>query len=265
MSRRKDPHALSERTKAQYAKTLARAYGRRVPGFVPQYETWPESTRAILRAALQAYWAERGQRAKGLTLAEQIHSTARVERAAIFPSLEEAAAFWRTGSRVAPVAYWAVTRFIGRHGLRSEEGLAMPRAKVESAARFGRLVVLGKNNVERVLHVPQSKRLLDELLTATTRDGDRWDVVGALLSPSGTLDTRRLVLTEYVRLVAETAGLDPSIWHPHVLRHVFSDQMLADGTSERELQAALGHKRLETLARYTHPKPERFSRNIKSD
>lgn len=265
MSRKKDASALSERTRAQYARTLERAFGKKAPTFVPKHDDWPESTRAILRAAIQSYWLEQGDEAKGILLARKISAGRRVERVAVFPTEEEAERFVKAGPKVVDGGCWAVIRLIVRHGLRSEEALAMPRARLQSAARYSKLTVLGKGSVERVLHVPQSKKLFDELLTTPRKGGGDWNVVGEILSARGGLDTQRQGLSECIRAVAREAGLDPSIWHPHTLRHVFADQMLNDGTSERELQAALGHKRLETLARYTHPRPERFSRKIRGE
>lgn len=43
--------------------------------------------------------------------------------------------------------------------------------------------------------------------------------------------------------------------HPHLLRHTFATYMLEEGSTIREVQEILGHKRVETTARYTHITP----------
>ena len=48
------------------------------------------------------------------------------------------------------------------------------------------------------------------------------------------------------------AGLDPSLYSPHKLRHTAATLMLQNGVDVRTLQEVLGHESLNTTQIYTH-------------
>ena len=69
------------------------------------------------------------------------------------------------------------------------------------------------------------------------------------VNPVNPLSTRQF--NRIVHIAAEGAGLSKRV-SPRSLRHAFATHMLERGEDIRYIQARLGHKKLETTARYTH-------------
>lgn len=55
---------------------------------------------------------------------------------------------------------------------------------------------------------------------------------------------------------------DSDAWTPHVLRHTFATRALDRGGNLAELQAMLGHAKIETTAIYVHPSPGAMLRAV---
>lgn len=276
MSRKKDWEALAPRTKSKYMAVLESAFGKKVPSYVPDYSDWPESMRAILRAAMQAYWHARGDEAKGIILAKKITHGRTLERAVVWPTIAQGTRFLAEAERTEPRAAFLLVKLCCRRGWRIEELCSTSRPNWVAGVRWGRLKVVGKGNKERVLVVGNVTKTIEELLSipahpphdrSVAHDPEaKWNFPGETLARLGSsFETHRNLISRYMKRVAETAGLDPEQWHPHTLRHVFSDRYLANGGTERKLQEALGHASAETLRRYTHPSPESVGEHFEGD
>ena len=57
----------------------------------------------------------------------------------------------------------------------------------------------------------------------------------------------------------DAAGLDPSLYSAHKLRHTAATLMLQNGVDVRTLQEVLGHDHLNTTQIYTHVSSENLA------
>lgn len=138
----------------------------------------------------------------------------------------------------------ALLRILYRGGLRCEEALALTPRSVNMTRREIR-VDNGKGGKDRV--VPTDEATLEIL--------DRWKAV----RPRSdwlfcTLDGDRMD-SGYVRKMVARYGVKAGIeirCHPHLLRHTCASELLEEGFTLVEVQAVLGHERLETTAIYQH-------------
>jgi len=64
-----------------------------------------------------------------------------------------------------------------------------------------------------------------------------------------------------IKVAAETSGLDPERWHPHVLRHAAATHMCDHGASLQSVSTLLGHAKLSTTQIYTRVSPGRLRRS----
>ena len=66
----------------------------------------------------------------------------------------------------------------------------------------------------------------------------------------------------FLRMVQRTgkAGKLPFPVHPHMLRHSTGYKLATDGHDTRSLAHYLGHRNLQSTARYTALAPDRFAR-----
>jgi integrase/recombinase XerD len=142
-------------------------------------------------------------------------------------------------------------------GVRVSELVTLPMAAVRGAPRM--ILVKGKGNKDRMAPLSDPAR---ESITAwlALRDAeeDQARLAGKpanryLFPGSGAAGhLTRQQFFGLVKAMALTAGLDPSLVSPHVLRHAFATHLLANGADLRVIQTLLGHADLSSTEIYTH-------------
>jgi type 1 fimbriae regulatory protein FimB/type 1 fimbriae regulatory protein FimE len=136
-----------------------------------------------------------------------------------------------------------------RHGLRASELVSIRWSQID--LRHGRLHVnRAKGGIESVhpLHGPEL-RALRPLQGASPY---------VFVTEAGTPVTTAWFLRMIAR-TGEAAGL-PFPAHPHMLRHSTGYKLANDGHDTRSLAHYLGHRNLQSTARYTALAPHRFAR-----
>jgi len=136
-------------------------------------------------------------------------------------------------------------------GLRASEVVHLKIADIDSERMIVR-VNQGKGRRDRYAMLSPS---LLELLRAWWRQGHAqgkmlqggWLFPGR--NPINPLSTRQL--NTVCHLAARVAGLDKRI-SMHTLRHSFATHLLENKVDIRVIQVLLGHRKLETTARYSH-------------
>ena len=61
---------------------------------------------------------------------------------------------------------------------------------------------------------------------------------------------------QYLRRLAQRAGLGDIKVTPHVFRHSFGTNAAARGANAFIIMKIMGHSDIQTTSRYTHPQPE---------
>jgi integrase/recombinase XerD len=153
--------------------------------------------------------------------------------------------------------------------LRVSELISLPLAAAQRDPQF--LLVRGKGGKERVVPLSApARQALAAYLDCRTRflpqrhppdaKTARW------LFPSrgaeGHLTRQRC--GQLLKELALTAGLDPSLLSPHVLRHAFASHLLDHGADLRSVQQMLGHADIATTQIYTHVQSERLRRLVET-
>jgi integrase/recombinase XerD len=135
-------------------------------------------------------------------------------------------------------------------GLRVSEAVGLDKSGVDLADRFVR--VIGKGGKERV--VPIGRHAADAVRRYLSRGRpylDRRHRPELFLNAKGGPLTRAGAFL-ILRRLAESAGLEPTRVHPHILRHSFATHLLEGGADLRSVQEMLGHADLSTTELYTH-------------
>jgi len=136
-------------------------------------------------------------------------------------------------------------------GLRASEVVHLKVTDIDSERMIVR-VVQGKGQRDRYAMLSPS---LLQLLRAWWRHGQArgqmlqggWLFPGR--NPVNPLSTRQL--NHACHFAAQSAGLDKQI-SMHTLRHSFATHLLENKVDIRVIQVLLGHRKLETTARYSH-------------
>jgi integrase/recombinase XerD len=131
-------------------------------------------------------------------------------------------------------------------GLRVSEMLALTTADIDSA-RMVLHIRDTKNRHDRIVPLPPPA--LDALRAYWKEDRPK----GPMLFPGrgGRETLTREAVQQVVSRAARKAGISHRVY-PHLLRHAFATHMLELGGDIRTVQILLGHRSLQSTARYTH-------------
>jgi len=142
--------------------------------------------------------------------------------------------------------YCILTLFLNC-GLRISELVGLNLTDV----RGDQLRVLGKGNKERILYLNSACQSAISDWLAVREQSAKVDKNALFITRKHTRVTKDGI--HYMvkkRLLA--AGLDPSLYSSHKLRHTAATLMLQNGVDVRTLQEVLGHEHLNTTQIYTH-------------
>jgi integrase/recombinase XerD len=153
--------------------------------------------------------------------------------------------------RAGPTAV-AALELLYATGLRVSELLALPPAAITAGEAM--ILIRGKGGKERIVPLsPIAAAAAGRLLAGREKPG-RWLFPGR--DPRRPMTRQGLALL--LKQAALAAGLDPALVSPHVLRHAFATDLLANGANLRSLQTLLGHSAIATTEIYTHLTAERL-------
>jgi integrase/recombinase XerD len=142
-------------------------------------------------------------------------------------------------------------------GLRVSELVGLRIGAVEKGRDL--LVVRGKGGRERM--VPISPRARNALQLWLKLRSDKTslqsnDRIFPSHGRAGHLSRQHFALE--LKALANRAGLDPELVHPHVLRHAFATHLVNSGADLVSVQQMLGHADISTTQIYTHVSGERL-------
>lgn len=134
-------------------------------------------------------------------------------------------------------------------GLRVSETLALVAGDIDSR----RMVIHvrdTKNRHDRIVPLPSSA--LEALRTYWRESRPQGTLLfGSPYQPDKGRALSRVAVHKALRRAVERAGLKLRVY-PHLLRHAFATHLLEIGTDLRTVQILLGHRSLQSTARYTH-------------
>jgi site-specific recombinase XerD len=140
-------------------------------------------------------------------------------------------------------------------GLRAGEVVRLKVKHIDSAQAIIRIEQSKGRKDRNVMLSPETLALLRQWWKARASRYDagmpvqeRW-LFPSRKSAGKPLTTRHL--NRLFHEAADAAGIRKSV-SLHALRHSFATHLLDNGTDIRKIQALLGHKKLETTARYVH-------------
>ena len=165
-------------------------------------------------------------------------------------SMEEVRAFF---SHIGLMKFRAALMVCYGAGLRSGEVVELKVSDIDSSRMLIR-VRQGKGAKDR--YTVLSPRLLTVL-----REYWRQQRPADWLFPGTQAGTHLhpRTLQEVCRDASQLAGFDKRVT-PHTLRHSFATHLLENGTDTRVIQVLLGHRRIDTTARYTAVAPQAVGR-----
>lgn len=142
---------------------------------------------------------------------------------------------------------YAILMFFLNCGIRRSELVGLNLSDVYE----DRIRVTGKGNKERIVYFGSAcKAAIDAYLPERNKK-----VLSDNRALFGSRDNNRISVTAVHRLVKKhmlAAGLDPSQYSAHKLRHTAATLMVSNGVDIKTVQEVLGHEHLNTTEIYTH-------------
>ncbi len=139
-----------------------------------------------------------------------------------------------------------ILKLLPRTGLRISEICGLQRSDLTKRGGVKGILFRGKRDEQRFVPLSSAAEKALEGYMALY-DPDRWlftGYSGGPISPEAVRKVCRKMRTQNPALGELT---------PHVLRHTFATMALRRGADLRTVQALLGHKSIQTTARYLHP------------
>lgn len=249
---------LSPSTLEKYARIL-----ERTAAFSPaQLNALPNTQKRLLRAA--ARWREATGGTAAASVLAQTVPVYEIQKALEIPDEGATLAYEAAADKLTAVDR-ALALIPLRLGLRAAEVCSLTRASVEAAIRTSALKAVVKGGRERFIPADKVTDLLQTLLDTpkahplklfytpkeiAANAKAKWACVGEIIS-TGKENAQYRSLWRIVRRVGKRAGWLKS--RPHLLRHAFGTRMNRDGAPLSTIQAALGHRSIQTTTRYVHP------------
>jgi len=256
--------AIGENTARQYADVIARAFPHGFGGGLADEvnESWPESSRKMLRKAIVRHYKELAAEKVGRELAEHVRPAHTKKKLRRFPSAADMQAFVVAASSMKMPKIRVLMKLYAKLGLRAEDLLGVTREQVEAAMKTGQLIVVVKGDKEHALPIKYVRDELRDLLDLPAalpkriaeQDGSLWpwQRVADILSVGEGSRSAYSELYRAVKRVATAAGLNAKDWSPHKLRHGFASGLARDGVPMIVISKLLGHEQLSTTDRYLH-------------
>ena len=147
-------------------------------------------------------------------------------------------------------------------GLRVSELVGIPITAVQMER--GLVVVKGKGGKERIVPLgdPAIAAIRAWLPYRQNRLGDKKTSPFLFPSRNGTAPLTRQRFFQLLKILGDSAGLDPARLSPHVLRHAFATHLIEHGADLRSVQMMLGHADIATTQIYTHVATDRLNRTV---
>lgn len=162
-------------------------------------------------------------------------------------TLEQSAALLRAVSGPNEIRDYAILMIFLNCGIRRSELVGLNISDIYE----DRLRVVGKGNKERFVYFgTPCRKAIDAYLNERNKK-----VLTDNRALFGSRNGNRISVTAVHRLVDKAllqAGLDPTQFSAHKLRHTAATMMLSGGVDVKTVQEVLGHENLNTTQIYTH-------------
>lgn len=152
-----------------------------------------------------------------------------------------------------------------RVGMRAEELCNLTWAKLQDRTVGGQVAIFGKGKKTRFVRV-SDQATWDEIMSMRKPGQSGDDYVFQSRQKKSrkddTVDNGRLdesMIHRIVRAAADRAGVEIGKVSPHWMRHAHATHSLEHGAPITLVQDTLGHKSMETTAKYTHVRPDASS------